>query len=214
MRRREVLAGVGGIAAFGGAGCLGVVGLDEHEATPAGVEASVRRETGYEQTNVEELVVERTFEIGGVSQQIRVTNYLTEHEKGIDLGPLGSIRAASFVLLTSPQISIAGQELNPIADMSSEELIGMLESDFEGISNAEHVADETVSLLGQETTESLFEAEVTVEGATFDVNIHLTESVETASDHLITIGVYPVQIQRTEEGNIDALRSGIVESIE
>jgi hypothetical protein len=214
MKRRELLAGAGGLAAVGTAGCLGVVGLDEHEATPAGVEGSVREETGYEQTNVEELVVERTVGPSGIGGEVRVTNYLTEHEKGIDLGPLGSVRAAAFVVLTSPQISIAGREFNPIADMSSEELIGLLEADFEGISDAEHVADETVSFLDQETTESLFEAEAAFEGTTIDVNIHLTESVETATDHLVTIGVYPVQVQEIEADNIDALRSGIVESIE
>lgn len=214
MKRRELLAGAGGLAAVGTAGCLGVVGLDEHEATPAGVEASVRDETGYEQVDIEEAVVERTFEIAGTSQEVRVTNYLTEHEKAIDLGPLGSVRAAAFALLTSPQISIAGQGLNPIADMSSEELIGQIEADFDAINDPEHVADETVSLLDQETTGSLFEAEAEFEGMTVDVNIHITESVRTADDHLVTIGVYPVPVQDVEEDNIAALRSGIVERIE
>lgn len=214
MKRRKLLAGAGGIAAFGAAGCLGVVGLDEHEATPAGVEPAVREETGYEQTNVEEMVIERTVDIVGTSQDVRVTNYLTEHEKSIDLGPLGSVQAASFALLTSPQISILGRDFNPIADMSSDELIDLIEADFDAINNAEHVSDETVSLLGQETTESLFEAEATFDGTTIDVNIHITESVDTANDHLITIGVYPKQLQSAEADNIAQLRSGIVESIE
>lgn len=214
MKRRELLAGTGGIAAFGLVGCLGVVGLDEHEATPAGVESAVREETGYEQTNVEEMVIERTVELAGTSQDVRVTNYLTEHEKSIDLGPLGSVRAASFVVLTSPQISIAGRDFNPIADMSSDELVDLIEADFDSINNAEHVSDGTVSILGQETTESLFEAEATFDGVTIDVNIHITESVDTSEDHLVTIGVYPKQLESVEADNIAQLQSGIVESIE
>lgn len=214
MKRREILAGTAGIAAFSLAGCLGIVGLDEHEATPAGVESDVREETGYEQTNVDEMVIERTVDVAGVSQDIRVTNYLTEHQKSIDLGPLGSVKAASFVVLTSPQISIVGQDFNPIADMAAEELIDLIEADFDAINNAEHVSDETVSLLGQETTESLFEAEATFDGVTIDVNIHITESVDTANDHLVTIGVYPKQMESVEADNIAQLQSGIVESIE
>jgi hypothetical protein len=214
MKRRELLAGTAGIAAFSAAGCLGVVGLDEHEATPAGVEPAVREETGYEQTNVEEMVIKRTVDIAGTSQDVRVTNYLTEHEKSIDLGPIGSIRAASFVVLTSPQISVVGKNFNPIANMSSDELVDLIEADFDAISDAEHVSDGTVSLLGQETTESLYEAEATFDGATIDVDIHITESVETTNDHLITIGVYPKQVRSVESDNIEQLRSGIVESIE
>jgi hypothetical protein len=214
MKRRELLAGTAGIAAFSAAGCLGVVGLDEHEATPAGVEPAVREETGYEQTNVEEMVIKRTVDIAGTSQDVRVTNYLTEHEKSIDLGPIGSIRAASFVVLTSPQISVVGKNFNPIANMSSDELVDLIEADFDAINNAEHVSDGTVSLLGQETTESLYEAEATFNGATTDVDIHITESVETTNDHLITIGVYPKQVRSVESDNIEQLRSGIVESIE
>lgn len=214
MKRRELLVGTSGLATLGVAGCLGVVGLDEHEASPAGVDPTVRDETGYEQTNVEEFVVERSVDVAGVSQDVSVTNYLTEHDKAVDLGPLGSIRAAAFVVLTSPQISIAGREFNPIAEMSSEELIGLIEADFDQINNAEHVADEETTILEQDTTEALFEAEATFDGATADVNVHISESVQTTNDHLVTIGVYPTQLERIESENIDALMAGVVEDAE
>lgn len=213
MKRRELLAGAGGVTAFGLAGCLGVVGMDEHEAEPAGVDPTVREETGYQEVGIDEIVVEETFEFAGISEEIRVTNYLTEHEKGIDLGPIGTVQAAAFVVLTSPQISIAGQELNPIAEMSSEELIDLLEADFEDISDAEHVSDEERTVLDQETTESLFEAEAAVDGVTFDVNIHITESVQTENDHLVAVGVYPQQVQAIESDNVAALLDGIVEDV-
>ena len=214
MKRRELLVGTSSLAALGAAGCLGTVGLDEYEASPAGVDPAVRDETGYAQTNVEEFVVERSVDVAGASETISVTNYLTEHEKAIDLGPLGSIRAAAFVVMTSPQISIAGREFNPIAEMSSEELIGLIEADFDQINNAEHVADEAVTILGQETTESLFEAEATFDGTTVDVNVHLSESVQTTNDHLVTIGVYPTRLERIEAENIGALMAGVVEDAE
>ncbi len=214
MKRRELLAGTGSLAAASVAGCLGIVGLDEHEASPAGVDPDVLNETGYERMNIEEMVVEETFEVAGTTEEITVTNYLTEHEKGIDLGPIGTVQAAAFVVLTSPQISIAGQGLNPIADMSSRELVETIEADFDDINDVEHVSDEETSVLEQETTESLFEGEAAFNGTTADVNIHITESVKTTSDHLVTIGVYPKQTQSIETDNLDRLTSGIVEDIE
>ncbi len=214
MNRRTLLASAGIIATSGLTGCLGVAGLDEHEASPAGIDREVREETGYEQTNIEEIVVEETFEVAGVSEDVVVRNYLTEHEKSIELGPLGSFRAASFVVLTSPQISILGQEFNPISEMSSDELIELLEADFDGIGNAEKISDDSVTVLDQETGESVYEAEAEIEGTTVDVNIHVTESVRTANDHLVAIGVYPKQVRQTEETNIAALMDGIVETVD
>lgn len=214
MRRRALLAGAGGVTVSALAGCLGITGLDEHEATPAGVDPAVREETGYEQTDIRDLVVRETVGPEGASEEIVVTNYLTEHEKSIGLGPLGSVRVAAFVLLTSPQISIAGQAFNPIAEMSTRDLVELLEADFEGIDNVEPVSDGEVTILEQETVESIFEGEAQVEGTTVDVNIHITESVQTADDHLITVGVYPTQVRGSEEGNVRSLMGAVVEEAE
>ena len=214
MRRRELLAGAVGVAASVTAGCLGAVGMDEHEATPAGVEPAVREETGYEQTGVEEQVVERTVEYG-VSEGITVRNYLTEHEKGVDLGPLGTAQAAAFTVLTSPQISIAGREFNPIGEMPAEELVGFIEADYEGIDNVEHVEDGEAVVLGETTAESLFEAEAALgAGVSVDVNVHVTESVRTSDSHLVTIGVYPREVAAVEADNVEAMMGGVVESVE
>jgi hypothetical protein len=211
MHRRNFATGAGGIAAAGLAGCLGVVGLDEHEATPAGVEQSVSEETGYERTGVEEIVVTEQVDIPGVADEVTVRNYLAEYEKSIDLGPLGSIRAAAFMLLTSPQISIAGREFNPISDMSADELIGMIQADFDRINDVEHVSEGEATILEQTTVESVFDAEAEIEGTTVDVRIHLTESVETSRDHLVTIGVYPTRARSIEADNIASLMGAVVE---
>ncbi len=211
MKRRALLAGTGGLVAVGVAGCLGTIGMDEHEASPAGVAPDVREETGYEQVGVEELVIDRT--VAG-SEEITVRNYLTEHEKGVELGPVGTVQAAAFVVLTSPQISIAGQELNPIAEMPSEELVELIEADFDGIDDVEHVSDGETDVLDQETTESVYEADAAFNGVTVDVNVHITESVETAEDHLVTIGVYPQQVGGVESENVRTLQGSIVEDID
>ena len=214
MRRRTLIAGGVGIAASTAAGCLGTVGMDEYEATPASVAPAVREETGYEQTAVEEQVVERTVDVG-VSEEITVRNYRTEHEKEVDLGPVGAAPAATFTVLTSPQISIAGRELNPIAGMSATELVELIEADADRIGNVDHVEDGEATVLGRTTPESLFEADAEVgAGVSVDVNVNVTESVETTADHLVTIGVYPRTVAEAEADNVDALIDGVTENVE
>ena len=213
MQRRQILLGTGTIAATALAGCLGTVGLDEHEATPAGVDPTVRGDTGYEQTNIEEIVIQESVDV--ISEEVTVRNYLTEHEKEIEFGPVGSVQAAAFMVLTSPQISIAGRDFNPIAEMPAEELVDLIEADFEGIDNVEQISDGSVTVLDQETDESVFEAEAELEaGVSVDVNIHISESVETTEDNLVTIGVYPQEVRGQEEDNIGAMMDGVVEEAE
>lgn len=214
MKRRDVLAGAGGLAFAGMAGCLGAVGLDEFEASPAGVEEGVRSETGYEQVGVEEAVIERRFQRGPVDEEIRVTNYQTQHEKSVDLGPLGSQRAAVFVVLTSPQISIAGQQLNPISDMSTNELVDLVAENYDGMGNVREDVSEDVTVLEQETTKTRFEADAEFDGRDVEVYLHATESVETSDDHLVNIGVYPKEIHDQEGPNVVELMQNVVEDID
>ncbi|MFQ3285573.1 MAG: hypothetical protein ACI9TI_001200 [Natronomonas sp.] len=213
MRRRKFIAGAAGVAASAAAGCLSAAGMDEHEATPAGVDPAAREEAGYEQTAVEEQVVERTVE-AGLSEEVTVRNYLTEHEKGIDLVPIGTVQAAAFTVLTSPQISVAGREFNPIGGMSPTELVELIEADFGMIENAEHVEDGEATVLGQTTPESLFEADAELgAGVSIDVNVHITESVETTGDHLVAIGVYPREVAEAEANDVTTMMNGVVESL-
>lgn len=214
MKRRDVLAGMGGLSLAAVAGCLGAVGMDEHEADPAGVDSDVRSDTGYEQTRVEEIVIREKFEQAGYSEEIVVRNYLTEHEKVIDMGPLGSQRGAIFSVLTTPQVSLAGQEFNPVEDMDAEELIGQIESNYDEIENVTHDTDERVEILGQETTNARFEADAQFDGQDIPVYIHVSEAVQTDDDHVVTIGVYPRDVHDNEHENVRALMEGVVPEVD
>ena len=211
MRRRELLAGLGGVALAGVAGCLDAVGMAEHEATPAGVDASTRSNTGYEQTSVEPLAVTEDVVL---SEQVTVINYLTEHEKAVDMGPLGSQRGAVFIVLTTPHVSILGREFNPIEEMSTQELVDMVEDNYDDIGNITHDADGEVTILDQETTQSRFEADAQFDGRDVPVYLHITESVSTETDHLVTISVYPRDLRTTEEENVFELMENVVSSID
>ncbi|MFC6837849.1 DUF6517 family protein [Halomarina ordinaria] len=209
MNRRELIAGLGTAGAIGLAGCLGVAGVDEHTATAVGVEKEARRETGYEQSEPEELVIEESVGAMGYSEDVIVTNYLVEHEKTVDMGPLGDQRAAVFIVLSTPQISVVGQQVNPVEDKSTKELVELVASNYDGLSNAQHETDEEVSIMDSSVTESVFVADAEFDGQEVEVNLHVTEAVKTADDLVVSIGVYPRELGRQERENIKTLMEAI-----
>ena len=214
MKRRALIGGIGGVSLVGLAGCLGIVGMDYHEATPGGVAADAREETGYEQTGVEEIVIEESADLVVSEAEVEAVNYLTEHEKTISFGPLIEQPAAVFFVLTTPQISILGQELNPVEEMSSAELIGLVEDNYDDIGNISHDEDEQITILDQETTLSRFEADATFDGYDHRVHVYVSESIETEDSHLVTIGVYPQELRSQEEDNVRTLVETVIEEID
>ncbi|WP_121742500.1 DUF6517 family protein [Natronorubrum halophilum] len=214
MNRRTLLGGLGVAGLAGLSGCLGLIGMAEHESSPAGVDANVRSETGYDQTNVDEIVVEEDVGIGPASETIVVTNYLTEHEKAVDMGPLGRQRGAVFMVLTTPKVSLVGRNFNPVEDMSAAELVELIQHNYDDISDISHEEDADVTSLEQTATRSRFRADAVFSGQSLEVDLHVSEAVEAGDDLLVTIGVYPRQLRGQEEANIVALMEGVVTDIE
>ncbi|ELY43161.1 DUF6517 family protein [Natronorubrum bangense] len=214
MNRRAVLGGLGGLGLTALAGCLGTLGMDVHESSPAGVDASVRSETGYDQTDVEPLTVEEDVGVGAASETIAVTNYLTEHEKAVDMGPLGRQRGAVFMVLTTPQIGAAGRNFNPVEEMDAEELVALVEDNYDDISDITNEETADITILEQTTTRSRFSADATFDGHSLEVDLHVSEAVEAGDDLLVTIGVYPQQVRSVEQSNILELMEGVTTDIE
>ncbi|WP_226481561.1 DUF6517 family protein [Natrinema amylolyticum] len=212
MNRRTVIAGLGAAGLAGLSGCLGLLGMAEHESSPAGVEADAREETGYEQTAIEALPVER--DVGPTNETVTVTNHMTKHEKSVDMGLLGSRRGAVFNVLTTPQVSIVGKELNPVGEMSTQELMDLVRSNYDGIDNISHDEDSDITILEQSTTQSQFTADAEFDGEDVPVNIYITEAVEADEDLLVTIGVYPEYVERQEEPNIAALTEAVTTDVD
>ncbi|MWV41602.1 DUF6517 family protein [Natrialba sp. INN-245] len=214
MKRRHLLASCGTFGLTAVAGCLGAAGLAEHEATPAGVAPATRAETGYEQTGIEEVAVEEEVEVSVYSETVVARNYLVEHEKAIGVEPLGEQRSAVFTVLTTPQVDVAGREFNPVREMSTRELVELIEGNYDDLENVEHERDDDVEILDQETTESRFSARAAFGGVPVDVNVHVSEAVETAEDWVVTIGVYPQQVAPREEDNVRSLMENVTEGVD
>ncbi|MFP8953040.1 DUF6517 family protein [Natrialbaceae archaeon A-arb3/5] len=214
MNRRHVLTGLGTVGLAGLSGCLGLAGLDEHEASPAGVEAEALTATGYGQTGTESITVDREVGPGPLSETIVVDNHLTEFEKSIDMGLLGEQRGAVFTVLSTPQVDIVGRTFNPVKDMSAAELVDLVENNYDDLSDVQHDDDRSVTVNGESTTQSRFTGQAEFNGTTVDVFIYITEAVETADDLLVTIGVYPQELRNQESANLRTLAEGVIPSID
>lgn len=207
MKRRTLLAGAAATGLVGLSGCLsGALGtVTSLESTPATVNQSALDETGYQLVGVEEIVTEEEVEAAGISDTIVVTSHLTEYEKSVGVEEITEQATALFSILSTPKIEIAGQTFNPVADMSSQQLVTMIADNYDSIGDLEHQTDETVTVLEQSVTKAQFVAEASLRGFPLDLNIHVTEAVERGDDLLVMIGVYPRLLQSEEAPHVRLL---------
>lgn len=194
-----------------GTGCLGVLTGEEpaeFEATPSSVAQAALDETGYEAAGVEEVVIEREFEAAGQTRDVVVTNYQASYEKAIDMGALGRQEAAVFTSLTTPQVRVLGEEFNPVAEMSSQELAEQVQNQYDEIRDLEHQEDAEVTINDETTTQSRFLAEATLAGEAVELNLHISEAVELGDDLVVTVGGYPT-LAPEEEDNVLQLMAAV-----
>lgn len=211
MKRRVLLAGTAAASIVGVSGCLsGVLNtVTSLESTPAGVSQSALDAAGYEAIGIEEIVTEETVEVAGQSETIAVTSYLSNYEKQIGIEGVSEQATATFAVLSTPKLEIAGRTMNPVGEMSGKEVVELIGDSYESIDGIEHDSDETVSILDQSTTKSRFVAEASFRGLPLELDIHVTEAVDRGDDLLVAIGVYPQQFRMAEAANVRDLAESI-----
>lgn len=214
--RRTYLAGAGAAATAvaGLSGCLDFItgGAAEFEASPSRVPQSVLNETGYERDGVSDQEVERTFEAGGESRDVIVTNKLAEHSKSVSVSEVGldDADAAIFTSLTTPQVDVLGQDFNPVEDMSAKEIAAMVQEEYELVADPREQGEQSVTINGEETTMTKFRAEAQFDGSPVELVLHITEAVELGSDFVVTVGGYP-RLLPGEEENVVQLAESVEE---
>lgn len=209
MHARQALVGLAVVLVAVTAGCGFITGDEPatFSASPATVGDSVQSETGYEEQTVESSVVTQNYSAAGQTRQVEVTNQQARYERAVDLGPLGSQRAGVFVTFASPEVEIATRTVNPIADMSTRDIVRQFESQYEGLTVGEHVENRSVRALGASRTLQKYEGAGTIGGAQVDVYIHAA-TFRHEGDFIVAIGIYPQQLDG-EEANVVALAEGI-----
>ncbi len=190
------------------AGCGFITGSEAlaFSASPATPSDASLSETGYEEQNVTEQHVTRNVSAAGQTRQVNVTNQQAQYERGVDLGPLGSQRAAVFVTFASPEVSVAGQTFNPIGDMSEREILAEFDSEYDGLTVGDQVESRNVSTLGQSAELTQFDGTASLAGTEVDVTIQTTK-VQHEGDYIVAVGIYPQLID--EESNVVLLLEGL-----
>ncbi|MDZ7730136.1 MAG: DUF6517 family protein [Natrialbaceae archaeon] len=168
LSRRTALAGVATGTIASTAGCLGFIMGDDLEfvASPAGASESALNETGYseventteEQVETVEFVVERDVKVG-----YSAIAYGMESPADIDFG------YGSLAVLATPNASVLGRSVNPIADMDSRELMAEVASQADSErsmdpSEPKRIETRTMTILGEDREVDVFESTQGIEG--------------------------------------------------
>ncbi|EMA36665.1 DUF6517 family protein [Halobiforma nitratireducens] len=231
MHRRQFVAAAttGTLAAT--AGCLGdfLEDVTTFSASPAVVAEAVAADAGYDYRGTESSVATETV----AGESIEATNYVSEYVRTLDLpfdiggdsdgGEGGDededededngTEAGAFGILTTPQVSVAGEDFNPVAGVSRSEIAGRVQDQYEEL----EVDDEPIDrrereVLGSSTTVDTFEGEATLQGlSTVDVYVDVA-TPDRDGDHFVIVGVYPDAAgldRESEAERVDALLEGI-----
>ncbi len=195
-------------------GCIGfLTGSEalEFSAETATVSEASLEESGYEKAPDAsgEQEVERTFSVAGQEREVIVTNHIQEYKRSVSLPVLGEQELARFIVLSTPQVDIAGKTFNPVGEWTAREFVMQLQSAYDGLNDVQEEGERSVQMLGQSRTVTKFSAKAEVQGGeSVDVFIHVTEPVADGEDFVIGLAVYPQQIDGEQE-RVDQLISGI-----
>jgi len=193
------------------AGCAGTI-PDEFEATAATVSTDALDATGYEDQGTQPREVSREFQAGGDTQTVTVINYQSSYNKAVALPGAQSVRAAQFVVLSSPQISVLGQEFNPINDWGHREFVDQLQSQSDRLGALQQTDESQTTLLGEEVAVGRYTGQATYEDVETPIDIVMRASAPVSSDgdFVLAAGSYPAAIAETEAPNVDTLFGGVI----
>ncbi|SFR69175.1 DUF6517 family protein [Halogeometricum limi] len=206
--RRTVVAGLATTALTATTGCIGFLTGQEaltFAAEPAAVEASAAENAGYSSDGPRTESVERSFTVAGQERQVVAENEINTYEKSLDLG-FFEAKLGVFTVISTPAVEIAGQTLNPIGDYSNQQLVNLVQSQYEGLSDVREVSTQTITAQGTQTEVTKYAAKATVSGQQVDVYIHVTKYRD-GEDFIVAVGVYPQQLGGEEENVLSMMRA-------
>ena len=210
MYHRRVLTGLAVVALVLSAGCVGFLAGDEplaFESGPVQVADANQSEAGYETVSVGANTPNQSFPVAGETRNVSVTNHVASYQRAVELGPLGSAPFARFTVLSTPQVEVAGQTLNPVGGLSNRDLALRLQSQYDSIEDVRFVGNRTVETLGEPRTVSRFGATTTVAGVDVDLALHVSK-FRHGDDFVVAIAVYPARLDG-ETDRVEAMLRGI-----
>ena len=213
VTRRRALAAGGAVGIAGLAGCTAfeVATGDEPAEFAAGtatVADATLSETGYELNEVSEETISREVEAAGQTREVRVTNTVAEYDKAVEL--FGErYQAAVFAAVTTPQIEVLGEALNPIAEFSTRERAELILSRFENVGDLERGSEYSTTVLDSDAAVVVYTADAEIEGTgvTVELELHIGEPIGVSNDFVLPLAAFPAAFSDGE--NVRLMMNGI-----
>ncbi|QIB74640.1 hypothetical protein GL213_07680 [Halogeometricum borinquense] len=210
MTTRRIVAAVLAVAILTTTtGCIGFLTGEESlsfAAKPAVVDESAAESAGYVTDGPQTVEVNETVTVAGQERHVVAKNQVTTYEKTLDL-TIFEAKLGMFTVISSPAVEVAGQTMNPIADYSSRQLVGLVETQYQGLSDVNKVSSQTITVQGQETEVTKFAAKATINGERVDVYVHVMKYKD-GEDFIVGLGLYPQKLD-SEENNIMSMMRAI-----
>lgn len=205
--RRATLGALAAAGVTALAGCSQFDDVTNQEADPAAVEESAAGSAGFEQDRLRDQSYEQTVEVADESQEFQLTNWTNRYTRtaaGVDFD------AASFLLFTTPTVSVAGQSANPFGRFDTEQLLQRMVDrlDITPVESVQRVGERTVTVLDGQVTVEEFDAE---SESGVQLRLHLGDRTHDG-DLLVLLGLHPELLEMT--GDIDTLAEGTVHPAE
>jgi hypothetical protein len=208
--RRAALAAMAGGAVVSLSGCALLGNEIEQSASPAAVSEQSLEGTGYDEARMEDQSFEQTVEINDEERDLRLTNWITEYRK---LPDSDEQSVASFLIFTTPTITVAGRSANPFDAFSEEQLIRRLldQSDRMDANDLEKEGEHETEILGESVSLSTYRTTQSVEGQEINVSMYFGE-LTNDGDLLFVLGAHPELLDESE--NMYQLAEGIEHPVE
>jgi hypothetical protein len=203
-RRLLAVLALAGLVTLSGCALI-TGGTLEFSAQPATVSGDAQSEAGYDLVGVNAQTVNRTVDVLGMERTVSATNHVATYERDLAVATSGAM--GTVVVFSTPEMSVAGQSVNPVGSMSPRQLLTAVSTGQGGVSNVEERGNRTVSVLGEDATVTVFDATRSVAGQEVEVTVHLLR-VDHGGDHVVGLAVHPSVID-AEQAGVDAMFEGI-----
>ena len=191
-------------------GCVGVLtGSEPFVATASevGVNEAALSETDFQHENTQTAWLNRTVDVAGQEREVRIRNYVSIYQIDPSISMDGTVTFGLFSAFSTPQVSIAGQALNPVGQMSHKQLIERVAGESGEIRDVQQSGSRTTTILGSDAEVTKFSAVAVRQGQEVPVFIEVTR-VEDGEDYVIAVGVYPQEGDDVEP-QVETLFSGL-----
>ncbi|QCS42543.1 DUF6517 family protein [Natrinema versiforme] len=210
-RRSLLAAGATGTLALT-AGCLDFVlgnGPLEFSSDRVAPTDEALEETGYDEKEVTEETIDRTVELpAGIERDVEASIWTSVYSKQLEYK--GQEREGSaFAAVSIPGMEVAGRSVNPLDDMSNEELLAEFLNQIDGgeIRNIQHEESFELPILDEQRETDVFMGESDLAGEPIDIEIKIT-SFTHEDDLLVLLGTLP-KMNTKESANVEVLMESV-----